>query len=355
MFPDIFNSDAFSLNTLTAVINEEQHIPGRAGELVFAGIGEGVATEAISFEIDTENLALIPTSARGGPAPKNTQDKRKVVAVSIPHIKIEETIGAHQIQGVREFGSTSTLRGARSVIDKQIRKQARRMDLTTEHLRLGALSGRVLDADGSTLLDTFSLFGKSETTVNFDATFGANADDRFNGLQAKLTELTREMFRALGANVSSARIYAFCGDNFFDKVVGCSNVKGVWDGWAKAEERLASNYAWGDYLFANVVFNNYQGTNDQTRESAGTVGIDPDECRFFFTGIPGLYEEYFAPGDFLETVNTLGLPRYAKIAPADNMNRAVTLHTQMNPLPVCLRPATLFKGTSNLGTGEFDL
>lgn len=355
MFPDIFNSDAFSLNTLTAIINEEAFIPGRAGALVFAGVGEGVSTMDISFEIDTESLSLVPTSARGGPAPTNTQDKRKIVAVNIPHIKLEETIGAHQIQGIREFGSTSTLRGARSVVDKQIRKQARRMDMTTEHLRLGALNGRVLDADGSTLLDLFSLFNKSETVIDFDAVFNANAADRFNTLQTKLTELTREMHRKLAANVPGARIYAFAGDNFFDKVTSCSNVKGVWDGWFKAEERLASNYAWGDYLFADVVFNNYQGTNDQTRSTAGTVGVDPDGCRFFFTGVPGLYEEYFAPADFMETVNTLGIPRYAKVAPTDLMNRGIRLHTQMNPLPVCLRPATLFKGTSNLGTGEFDL
>lgn len=357
MFPDIFNSDAFSLRTLTSLINEEEHVPGRAGDLVFGGVSEGVATTAISFEIDTENLALVPTSARGGPAPKNTQDKRVFRAVDIPHIKIEETIGAHQIQGVREFGSTDTLRGARSVVDKQITKQTRRMDLTAENLRLGALSGLVKDSDGSTLLDLFSLFGKTQTTVDFDAVFTAtdNAEVRFNTLRGKMQEVTREMHRALKATVPGARIYAFAGDNFFDKVVDCANVKGIWDGWYKAEERLASNYAWGDYLFADIVFENYQGTNDQTRLSAGTVGIDPDECRFFFTGVPGLYEEYFAPADFMETVNTIGLPRYAKVAPTDNMNRAVTLHTQMNPLPVCLKPATLFKGVSSLATGDFDL
>lgn len=355
MFPDIFNSDAFSLNTLTATINEEAHIPGLAGTLAFAGIGEGVATTEISFEVDVENLALIQTSARGGPAPVNTQDKRKLVAVHIPHIKLEETIGAHQIQGVREFGSASTLRGQRSVIDREITKQTRRMDLTAEHLRLGALSGRVLDADGSTLLDTFSLFGKSETSIDFDPVFEADAGDRFNSLQIKLGELKREMGRNLKINVPSAKIYCFAGDNFFDKVVGCSNVKGVWDGWLMAEQRLQSNYAWGDYLFADVVFHNYQGTDDQSRSSAGTVGIDPNSARFFYTGIPGLYQEFYAPADFMETVNTLGLPRYAKVAPTDNMNRAITLHTQMNPLPICLRPATLFKGTSALGTGDFDL
>lgn len=355
MHPDIFNSDAFTLTTLTTVINNEEHIPGRAGALAFAGVGRGVATTSIDVEIKNETLALVPTSARGGPAPVNTQDKSVLKALSIPHIKIEETIGAHQIQNVREFGSMSNLRGARSVIDGEITKQARRMDLTTEHLRLGALAGRLIDADGSTVLaDLFTLFGVSETTVDFDDAFEGNTDTpRYGTLRVALQELSREMFRKLKSNVNGARIYCFAGDNFFDKVVETSNVKGIWDGWSKAEERLAGNYAWGDYLFADVVFNNYRGTDDQTRTSGGTVGVGPNEARFFFTGVPGLYEEYFAPADFMETVNTIGLPRYAKVVPTDNMGRSVTLHTQMNPLPLCTKPATLFKGTSTLNTGDF--
>lgn len=356
MHPDFFNSDAFTLTTLTTLINQEEHIPGRAGALAFAGVGQGVATTSIDVEISNETLGLVQSSARGGPPPINTQDKNTVKALNIPHIKIEETIGAHQIQNVREFGSMSTLRGARSVVDKEITKQTRRMDLTTEHLRLGALSGLVKDADGSTLADLFALFNVSQTTVDFDPIFAeidSTEATRFNSLRVQLQEMTREMYRALKANVNGARIYCFAGDNFFDKVVECSNVKGIWDGWLMAEQRLAGNYAWGDYLFADVVFNNYRGTNDQTRTSGGTVGVAPDEARFFFTGVPGLYEEYFAPADFMETVNTIGLPRYAKVVPTDNMNRSVTLHTQMNPLPLCTKPATLFKGTSTKSTGDF--
>jgi len=44
-------------------------------------------------------------------------------------------------------------------------------------------------------------------------------------------------------------------------------------------------------------------------------------------------------------VNTIGLPRYAKIAPVDNMNRAIAVHLQSNPLPICTKPGTLFRGT----------
>ena len=356
MFPDIFNSDAFSLATLTTLINQEEHIPGLAGNLAFAGVGEGVATTEIAVEISNETLSLVQTSARGGPSPVNTADKNTLKALTIPHIKLEETIGAHQIQGVREFGSMSQLRGARSVVDKEIRKQTRRMDLTVEHLRLGALQGHVLDADGTTsLADLFALFNVSETVIDFNPVFdGGTGAPTFESIRTLCQEVTRGMKRALKAEIPGARIYCFAGDNFFDKLIECTNIKGIWDGWFMAEQRLAGNYAWGDYLFADIVFNNYQGTNDQTRTTAGKVGVDPNTARFFFTNVPGLYEEYYAPADFMETVNTIGLPRYAKVGvDPSGMNRFVNLHTQMNPLPICTKPATLFKGTSTLSTGDF--
>jgi hypothetical protein len=358
MHPDFYNSDAFSLVTLTTLINSQEHVPGRAGELAFAGIGEGVNTTSVDVEVSAEGaLALVQTSTRGGPAPSNGQDKRKVIAVNIPHIKLEEGIGAHQIQNVRQFGSMNTLRGARGVLDGQILKQTRRHDLTLENHRLGALKGIIRDADGSTLLDLFALFGVSAPdAIDFDVAFGTGSAETVEAVRIKCQEISRHMTRNVKAVMpSSAKVWGFAGDNFFDKLIESTSVKGIWDGWQKAEQHLGGNYAHGVYEMGGVFFENYRGTDDQTRESAGTVGIAPDECQFFLTGVPGLYEEYYAPADFMETVNTLGLPRYAKVAPTDNMNRGVTLHTQQNPLSLCTRPLTLIKGTSTLGSGDFGL
>ncbi len=46
----------------------------------------------------------------------------------------------------------------------------------------------------------------------------------------------------------------------------------------------------------------------------------------------------------METVNTPGLPRYAKQARM-KFDRGVELHTQSNPLPLCVRPHLLVKLT----------
>ena len=48
---------------------------------------------------------------------------------------------------------------------------------------------------------------------------------------------------------------------------------------------------------------------------------------------------------FNETVNTLGLPIYAK-QESRKFDRGTDLHTQSNPLPLCLRPSVLVKVTA---------
>jgi hypothetical protein len=65
---------------------------------------------------------------------------------------------------------------------------------------------------------------------------------------------------------------------------------------------------------------------------------------FFPVGVPGLFRQYNAPADFVETANTIGLPRYAKQAVDQQFARWVMLHVQSNPLPICTRPRVLIKG-----------
>lgn len=337
----IFEDDAFSVISLTAAINDRDHVPGRAGAVAFAGVGSGVSTLTVSIESQNQILSLIQTSPRGAPAPKEKSDKRVLRAINIPQIKLEDTIGAHEIQGVRQFGSTSALQGANGVVQDRLSKMAARHDLTLEHHRLGALMGFIKDADGSTLTDLFSVFGVQNS-------LGANAPEAFD-----VTPNTEDDFRV--KCMAIRRFYernaktvlpagwapwVFCGDNFFDHLISLPGVKEVYKNTAEQERRLGANYAFGAFEFAGVVYENYRGTDDNA-----TVAINTNEGRAFPSGVPGLFAEYYAPADFWETVNTIGLPRYAKIAPDPRFQQFIELHTQQNPLPLCLRPRLLTKLT----------
>lgn len=339
------DEDAFSVTTLTEAINEIDHIPGRAGELGFSGISEGVPTTSVAIESLAESLSVIPTSLRGAPPPTETVDKRKLLYLAIPHIPLEDTIQADSVQNVRAFGTNEPV-PFEDVVNRQMGKMARRHDLTIESHRLGALCGVIKDADGSVLTDLFAEF----EILNSDG-LAAPEDFSFplddwavifaNDIRVKCQAVQRFMRRKARTIIpSSAKVWAFCGDAFFDKLITHPSVRGVYDGYAAAKAALGDNYAFGVFEFGGIFFENYQGTDDGT-----TVAIASDECRFFFTGVPDIYAEYFAPANFAEAVNTIGLPRYAKLA-FGKFNRFVELHTQQNPLPICLRPQTLCRGVS---------
>lgn len=338
-FMDIFNDDAFSLTSLTAMINDIDYVPGRVGELAFAGVGEGVSTLSVAIEAFGTSLSLVQSTPRGAPAPKEKQDKGTLRNVSIPQIKLEETIGAHQIMGVRQLGSTDVLRGAQSVVQRQMGKMTSRFDLTLEYLRLGALKGIVLDADGSTVLaNLFTLFG-----IAAPADVAFHLDTATTDVRAICSGIIRQLKRNIKlAWPTTARVNALCGDNFFDNLVNHDTIKDAYKNYIGAAMALGSTNAYAKFSWGGIDFENYQGTDDNS-----TVAIGTDECRIFVTGVPGLYAEYYAPADFMEAVGSLGLPRYAKLAPDTRFNQFVELHVQTNPLPLCLRPQTLIKGKKN--------
>jgi Phage major capsid protein E len=93
----------------------------------------------------------------------------------------------------------------------------------------------------------------------------------------------------------------------------------------------------GSFEYSSIVFEEYRGR-------VGSVDFtDASKAYFFPVGVPGLFRQYNAPADFVETANTIGLPRYAKQAVDQQFARWVMLHVQSNPLPICTRPRVLIK------------
>jgi Phage major capsid protein E len=342
---NLWADDGFSAASLTAAINDIDHIPSRAGAVVFddPDVFKGVNTISVAIEREQESIKLIRTSPRGGPVEKEGATKRSLIKFDIPQIKLEDTIYADQVQDARKFGTLDPLT-PEEALSSRMQKMASRLDYTTEFHRLGALRGLILDADGSLLTDLFQAFSFENSlglpgpeTFDFDlGNLTADAED----IRIRCHDVHRFMVRNLKTTVTAdARVWAFVGDEFFDALISNRSVKATYNGIEAAKARLGDNYATGVFEFGGIFFENYQGSDDNEE-----IAIAPDEARFFLTGIPGLYEEYYAPADFMETVNTPGLRRYAKVAPDQRFNQKAELHVQSNPLPLCLRPATLCRG-----------
>ena len=85
--------------------------------------------------------------------------------------------------------------------------------------------------------------------------------------------------------------------------------------------------------FGGITFRRYRGGVGFT--------VPTDKAFFYPEGVEGLFEIYYAPADTFETVNTLGLPLYARTIPDRDRDEWVRLEIESNPLPICTRPQVL--------------
>jgi hypothetical protein len=332
---DIFANDAFSLRSLTAAILKAPYKPGRLGQLgVFSESGISTTTAEVE-EVDGQ-LALIQTSPRGGPAVTLGNNKRKMRAFSIPHLAKEATIYADQVQGVRAFGTENELQTVQAVVDQKLAVLRAEHEATLEHLRIGALKGLIKDADGTTTIyDLFTEFGVVQQTQDFG--FSSGATD----VRAVCIAVLRQIEDELGGSTySGAR--ALCSSGFFDALVGHDLVK---ESFKYQEGQVLRTDLRRGFTFGGITFEEYRGS------VGGVEFIDTDLAYCYPEGAStvkgALFQTWFAPADFEETVNTIGLPIYAKQARDTEFQRWVKLHAQSNPLPICLRPRAVVKLTQS--------
>lgn len=335
---DIFNSDAFSMVELTRSINVVPNRYGRLQELnVFPSSG-GQTTTTVAIEINNDVLNLLPTARRGAPGTAGVQGKRKVQTFNIPHIPHDDVILPEAIQNVRAFGSENRMQAVMEVVNRKLMTMRAKHAITLEHMRAGALKGLVLDADGSTLLDLFTVFGVAEQVVDFDL------DNAATDVGAKVTAVLRLIEdNLLGDTMTGVR--ALCSPEWFDAFTGHAKVQEAYKYYMSIQEPLKKDVRRG-FNFKGIDFEEYRGQATQLNADGTTTVrkfIPANTVRFYPEGTQETMATFFAPADFMETVNTPGQEVYVKQEPR-KFNRGIDLHSQSNPLPICMRPKVLVKG-----------
>lgn len=322
---DIFRDDAFSTVSLTDAILKAPHKPGRIGQLgLFRS--RGITTTTAVVEEKNGRLSLIESSPRGGPGSTIGAERRTARSFAVPHFERDSTILADSVQNVRAFGSENALEAVQSIVDERLADLRAMHEVTLEYLRIGAIKGLILDGDGATtLFNLFTEFGVSQQTVDID--LGSDPRNECVAIQ-------RLIEAELGAEPVSG-YHAFCGDAFFDTFIANSQVK---DALKYQESVLLRSDVRAGFQFGGITWENYRG-------SVGGVDFVDDDDAYVFPIGTSIFSTYFAPADFLETVNTVGLPVYAKVALDTELQRWAKIHTQSNPLALCLRPRAVVKVT----------
>lgn len=328
---DIFNNDAFSVSSLTASINtnaEGQAVPSVIDQL-FAGNEESISTTTAWIEKRGDSLELIPASERGSPGTPISNEKRDGVDLRAVHLVAKSGINADEVQNVRAFGSESEQQMVERLVQQKLDKMRRNLQVTNTYHGMGAIKGQVLDADGSVLLNLFTKFGVSQQTQSMEL------DQTGTDVRKLILAAKRLSEKTIAGAAPISGFVGLCGEGFFDLLVSHTDTKAAFDRYMEGailRDDIRSGFNFGGVvwreLYGKVGSTEFVGTNDAYLIPLGT----------------DIFKRLWCPADYMETVNTLGLPFYAKqeLRP---FNKGIDLEAQSNPITICTRPRSIIKLT----------
>lgn len=335
---DPFAGNGFTLTTLTAAINKLPNRYGRLEELNLFPTA-GLTTRTLMVEEKNGVLCLVPTQPWGSPGSQNTGGTRLGRAFAVPHMPLDDSLQAADVNGIRAFGTENAVDPVTLRVQEKLQDMKDKLDQTLEWRRMGALKGEIVDADGSSVIyNLFNEFGITKKSVDF--ALGTAGTD----VRAKCMEVKRHIEdNLLGERMTN--IHVLVSEEFYDKLVSHSKVQAAFQNWQAAQERIGGDMRSG-FTFGGLTFEEYRA---KTASPSGTLNryIAAGDGHAFPMGTATTFKTYAAPADFVETINTIGVPYYAKME-RQKFDRGMDLHTQSNVLPLCLRPGVLVRvHTSN--------
>jgi hypothetical protein len=349
---DVFKADGFSVTNLSLAIAEMDFVPSKVTDMGLFRT-EGVTTTTVQVEKRRDGLFLVPSSARGGPGYAINQDRRSLRTFTVPHFQLDDAIQADEVQNIRAFGTDSELETVQARLNQKLMRGARSIDATIEFQRVKAIQGQLVDVrpNGTgnvagtitnnytteTLYDYYTEFGYTQRTFDFP----------FSNAGLKVIQKLTEMRKALQDELGMApmqRLYVLCGSDWFDALVSHASITAAysnyWGGPRMVNDPLTQDLWYAEFVHAGIVFVVYYGQ----------VGNQPfvpvDQAFAFPLGVPDMFVSYFAPADYVETVNTEGMPRYAKQYETLN-GKAIQIEMQTNHLALLTRPNLVFKLTKS--------
>ena len=331
-----FTTDAFNLISMTAAINR---LPNNYGRLKEMGLfkDKGVPQRTVLIERKDGVLNLLNRLPVGSPGQKNTHGTRDVRSLVIPHFPLDDVILPQDFDGVRAFGSENALETAASIMNERLQTMKNKHAITLEWMKMGALKGIIYEADGSTVI--YNLYNEFLITrKEVDFVLGTATTD----IKGKCLEIKRHIETNLKGETMS-RIRVIVDPDFFDAFTNHAKVITAYERWmsgAALRDDMRSGFP-----FAGLTFEEYNAT---ATDSDGNVRdfLDSKDGVAFPEGTQNTFVTAYAPADFMETVNTLGLPFYAK-REVRKYNRGIDIHTQSNPLPIVLRPEVCVRAYSS--------
>ncbi|RAX42407.1 major capsid protein [Rhizobium tropici] len=331
---DIFNQNAFGVVEFQEeVVEKVDFKPQLLGTM---NLFEPIYSRSRMIAVADRSgvLSLIPTSEKGAPPQELIPRGAKVRAFEAVRLAKGSTIYMAEIAETLALPFDQQTRDITQEVAERQGFIMDDMELTWEHMRFGAIQGRVLDADGTTVLfDWYSEWGIAEPAeIDFEL------DDANTDVRKKCRDLQRAMQKASkGAWNPSTSIASLAGDTFFDLLVNHPQIKETKVNTNRAP-MLENIEGYSSIEIENITFINYRGTDD-----GSTIAIPSDKARFFPVGARGAFQVGWAPAsEFKAGLNKRGQPVVGLLlsdpSGRDEWDR---VENYSYPLFICTRPEML--------------
>ena len=337
-----FTATGFDMAAMTAAINK---LPNLYNRVTGMFPEQPINTTTVMVEQSNGSLNIVRSRERGAPADKVTADKRALRSLVIPHIPVSDVVLPHEIQNVREFGSETSMESQAGVVARKLQKMKNIIDQTREYLAVGALKGIILDADGSTLYNLFTEFGITAASNPGDIgkylVHDFVLDNNSTVVKTKCLNVKRHIEKNLrGERMTGVR--GLCGSTFYDAFTTHPMVERAFEAYMALNQSLAEDYRQG-FKFGGIVWEEYNASwTDKDGNTRAAIADNKAIC--FPEGTGNTFETVVAPGNFMEAVNTMGVPYYARQQDKP-LGQGMDLWAEANVLPICKRPEVLVEVT----------
>lgn len=320
----------YDVATLTDMVEVIPDVPSLLSPYFEA---QGMDTTFAVIDRTKRGLHLVPDTKREYAGPVATPgDKRSGLIIEAAHLLETDFLTPMDIQNERAVNREGLTTVDMKVTEK-LAAMRRNIAATLEWHRVGAVKGKVLDADGSTVL--YDLYDKFGITPNEEesVSFPTDAAGATNVLSQQFEDLTDRVELALGGNAYTG-VMAIVGKDFWNKLTTNPMVREAYNMWTQRRSAYGLHAKNEPFEYGGISWVRYN------KAVGGNVLVEPGAAHVFPVG-PGIMKHYYAPALYMDTVNTMGQAYYSR-AESTEMNRAIKMEVQSNPLTLCMFPEALF-------------
>lgn len=315
---------------------------------------------SVILDVTSEDISLIDSNEKAG-RKADTQIGQSVSQIAFPliNLKVVESLTPEEIQGIRQPGTANTPETEARVRARKLAKIRSRFDITNEFLKMGALKGKVFDAQGNLRLDMYAQTHTQKKEIKFGLADASGAQ-----FEAAVEELFRHMEdnAQMGTVVDGQDIVVLVNDVFFAKLVTHPYLRDAYlaQQTPLAYQQITASLRTGGtdgvqrnmnvFMYRGIKFVQYNG---QFQDNRGTkhvlIGVEGKAANVGqghafpnVTMLPGneLFQIAYAPVLKMGYANTLGQPLYVFEYEKDR-DEGIDFEAHSILMPYCTRPQLL--------------